>query len=285
MLLIFTSCSTDINEPKITEEYSYQLSKVEAKQQAEILLDETITILIETIEKRLTATKTEYEIIKKRSSDNNFYSDGWYIWQNKVFSNPFGEDRAYNASYISKIQFNKTQPSKADTTKSSFSVHTKFGFFNSSIYGDEVDFNISTLLLLKNNNSIELKTNANYKRRWIGNYDGIDSDLHYNIEVKSNRLKYYDDHNTKWFEGFINISFENYSFFVELKKAPVFYVRFFKKNFLIDNYELESSSLLFVNNLYKQNKDIFPGYSSVNENFIKLLMNFPNSTTSIDSTL
>ena len=282
--LMLISCSTQINEPVKVEKYNYELSKTEAKVQAEILLDETITVLIETIKKRTTASKTEFEAIKKSSNNNNFYSDGWYIWQNKIYADPFGKNNTYNGIYLSKIRFNNAKPEKADTTRSVFNVHTKFGFLNNSIYGDEVDFSITSLLLSFTNNIIPIKTNAEYKRRWIANYDGVDSELKYLVNIESKNLKYHSNINIEWFEGLMVISFSNFTFNITMKKGTLANIKFYRNNNLINDYNFELSALKFAKSLQKNNRDIFPGYSIVNDKFINLLQNFPSAGSPIELT-
>ena len=282
-LVFVTACTTNVNEPNKIETYNYELSKVDAQLQTRILLDETITILLEAINKRSKATKTEFELIKKNSTQTNYYSNGWYIWQNRIYSNPFGENNAYTASYISKIFFNKPTPKIADTTKSSFSVHTKFGFLKNSIYGDEVDFSINTLLLASpyNNNTIPIEVNAKYKRHWVANYDGIDSDLQYEIKINSRDLKYIFSQNSSRFQGHLDISTKNIFIDAQFNKVGEVLINFFKNNNLVSDYSIRLNSLLMSNNLQKRNNDAFPGSSAVNEKFINLLSNFPDKNSEI----
>ncbi len=273
------SCNNKINEPEIPEKYNYELSKTEAKFQTEILLNETLTVLLETIKKRIVTTKTEFELIKKYSTNNNYYSNGWYVWQDKVTDNPFGKNNAFNASYISKILFNNNDPAKADTTKSNFTVHTKYGFLSNSIYGDEVNFSINSLLLkpTSENNSISIKTNAEYKRHWIGNYDGVNSDLQYNVFISGKNLRFKSSGSKEWFEGIIIIDYYNFKFNAVINKNNIASILFYRNGSLIESYNIELTSLKINQSLSKSNREVFPGYSSVNEKFVNLLVNFPDA--------
>ncbi len=282
-LLFVTACTTNVNDPNRIETYNYELSKVDTQLQTKILIDETITILLEAIEKRSKATKTEFELIKKNSTQTNYYSNGWYIWQDRIYSDPFGENNAYTASYISKIFFNNSIPKIADTTKSSFNVHTKFGFIDNSIYGDEVDFSINALLLTShfNANTMPIEVHAEYKRHWVANYDGIDSDLKYEIKLNSKDLKYIFNENSFKFQGHLEITTKNIFIDAQFNKVGEVLINFFKNNNLVSDYSIRLNSLLMSNNLQKKNNDAFPGSSAVNEKFINLLSNFPDKNSEI----
>ncbi len=276
LIILFISCSEQITEPYGLKKFIFTLSKPEAKLQTEHLANETIAILLETINKQASVSSNELELIKKNGSYHNFFSDGWYVWQDNISTNPFGEQDAFKASYISKISFNNSNPNLADTTKSFFSVNSKYGFVNNSIYGDEVNFAMKTVLISSSKNVIPIEISAKYKRHWIANYDQTNSDLHFIVSISANNLKYRSHNNKKWFEGYLSISYENYTFDIQFGQNANTKVFFFKRNSLIESYFITLNSLKIMESLSKKNKNIFPGYSSVNRNFINLLGNFPN---------
>lgn len=280
IVLLLTSCTTDITEPNISE-YVYQLSKTEAKEKVLALLEQTVTILSETVIKQTVTPKENYYLIKNNSNATVHHSENSFFWDGDITKSPFGDTDSYNANYLSKLTFlditgiHVLEPQLSDTTKSNFNVNTSFGFSNNNQYGDEIIYNISSFLLPVNKSKLFISSKSLYKRHWIGIYDGINSDLQYEVNIKTENLHFiYDYENSiNWFNGKIIIEIGENRFIINLIESDNTFIEYYRNQKFIESYKYDIDSYNLFENLLTSNEHIFPGYTLVSSGFTNLTSN------------
>lgn len=280
IVLLFTSCNTDITEPSINK-YVYKLSKTEAKEKVLALLEQTVTILSETVIKQTVTTKENYYLIKNNSNTTVYHSENSFFWDGDIKESPFGDTDSYNANYLSKLTFLDLtgmpvlEPQLSDTTESNFNVNTSFGFTNNNQYGDEIIYNVSSFLFPVNTSQLFIDSKSLYKRHWIGIYDGINSDLHYEVNIKTENLHFIYDYENKgnWFSGKIIIEIGENQFIINLIESSTTFIEYYRNEKFIESYKYEINSYDLFENLLTSNEHIFPGSTLVSNGFSGLLGN------------
>lgn len=197
--LLITSCDNSTEPTNSIKQVEYTPKISEAQELSQSLVVESVKATAESMLGK-TLLNTEAPLAKTNDTRSYYYFDNWHVWRGDIEYALFDIPDSYNAEYLAKLQFlNNGQPQQfaegATRMNMYLNAHMAFGFVNNEPYGDEVWYDFEGMVSPLNGWPSIINAGGEYERRWVGQLDDVDTELHYSVMVGMNNLEFYYDWN------------------------------------------------------------------------------------------
>lgn len=254
--LFLASCTNTTEPVDSINKVEYMPKQAEAEDLAESLLIESFKITTESfVGKEL--INQSYGLAKSNGGQSYFYFDGWHTWRGEIDASPFGIEDSYNAEYLAKIQFQDGVkapmqfPQGAQLMLMYLKAHAAFGFVNNEPYGDEVWYDFQGAATPLHGFPTVINAGGEYERRWVGIFNGEDTEIHYKVQVLANNVQFFYDGNANDFylNGIVNIAMNGFKVLARFTNSRMAMVEIYQGTTLVGTRQFELPNFYAMMNI------------------------------------
>ena len=245
--LFVTSCTNETTEPSSVNKIEYEPTQKESNAQADELLTETMQTISQMIIKQSLVKTPDNNLAKSKDKNDYYYFAGKHIWRGEINDTIFGFNNAYTAEYLAKLGFVDSSgapqywPGGALKMEGSLKAHTALGFVDGKPYGDEYWYRFSGVVTPTTAFPSIVNFKGEYERRWVGVYNGEDTELHYMIRTYAQNLKYYYRFadNDYWLDGTLYVLVGHYKIAFRFNNSRKAFIKVFKNGAVVQTRVIE----------------------------------------------
>lgn len=252
--LFVTSCTNETTEPTTSvNKIEYEPTQKETNAQADDLLNETMQAVSEMIIKQSFVKTPANQLAKSQDKHDYYYFAGKHIWRGEINDTIFGYSNAYTAEYLAKLGFIDSSgapqywPGGALKMEGSLKAHSALGFVDGQPYGDEYWYRFNGVVTPTTAFPSVVNFQGEYERRWVGVYNGEDTELHYLVRTYAQNLKYYYrfTDNDYWLDGSVNVLIGPYKLVFRFNNSRKAYIKVYKNGAVVQ------TRMLILPNFYE----------------------------------
>ncbi len=274
--LFITSCTTKTTEPASVNKIEYQPTQKESNTQADQLLKETMQTVSEMIIKQSFVKTPENKLAKTEDKTDYYYFAGKHIWRGNISREVFGHPEGFTAQYLAKLGFMDSSgapqfwPGGSLKMEGSLKAHASLGFVDGKPYGDEYWYRFQGAVTPTTAFPSLVNFQGEYERRWVGIYNGEDTELHYLIRLNTQNLKYFYRfaNNDYWLDGFVTVLMGKYKIVFRFNNARKAYVKVYQNGTVVQTRIIQLPNFYEMFNV--------PSLNSVQDMDFGSLFDFPS---------